>query len=170
MDNGFVTTMIMEGLHRYGSRNSALEKRMQDVLGENASAFLREVESFVRSQAVSIVLLTDEQKSLEEFDSIVMYAYPPHAQNNTPPHISLDDEQYRIMYNELVKEYSSVDEELTALLESDPALATLANSLDVQLQKKVWREKSFVKPNPVKEEKVHPVEYENDFDGDMYDY
>ena len=107
---------------------------------------------------------------MEEFDSIVMYAYPPHAQNNTPPHISLDDEQYRIMYNELVKEYSSVDEELTALLESDPTLAILANCLDVQLQKKVWREKSFVKPNPVKEEKVHPVEYENDFDGDMYDY
>ena len=57
MENGFVTTMIMEGLRRYGSRNSALEGRIRDVLGENGPVFLREVEAFVRSRAVSIVLL-----------------------------------------------------------------------------------------------------------------
>ena len=60
MENGFVTTMIMEGLRRYGSRNSALEGRIHDVLGENGPVFLREVEAFVRSRAVSTVLLDNE--------------------------------------------------------------------------------------------------------------
>ena len=54
-----MTTMIMEGLRRYGSRNAALEKRIQDVLGENAPVFLREVESLVRSQAVLSILSVD---------------------------------------------------------------------------------------------------------------
>ena len=54
-----MTTMIMEGLRRYGSRNSALEGRIQDVLGENGPVFLREVEAFVRSRAVSTVLLDE---------------------------------------------------------------------------------------------------------------
>ena len=60
MENGFVTTMIMEGLRRYGSHNSALEGRIHDVLGENGPVFLREVEAFVRSRAVSTVLLDNE--------------------------------------------------------------------------------------------------------------
>ena len=107
---------------------------------------------------------------MEEFDSIVLYSYPPHTEDPELQSFSIDDEQYRTTYNELVKEYSSVEEELSALLESDPTLATLASNLDAQLQKMVWKEKTPVKPNPVKEEKAQHVEYDNDADWDMYDY
>ena len=40
----------------------------------------------------------------------------------------------------------------------------------MRLEKTVWKEKTFVKPKPVKEEKVRRVEYEDDVDWDLYDY
>lgn len=100
----------------------------------------------------------------------MLYSYPPHAESAKPLPISIDDEEYRTAYNELVKEYSRIEEELSALLESDPALATLASDLNMRLEKTVWKEKTFVKPKPVKEEKVRRVEYEDDIDWDLYDY
>lgn len=100
----------------------------------------------------------------------MLYSYPPHAESAKPLTIYMDDEEYRTAYNELVKEYSSIEEELSALLESDPALATLASDLNMRLEKTVWKEKTFVKPKPVKEEKVRRVEYEDDVDWDLYDY
>lgn len=52
MDNAFITSMLLEGLHRYGSRNPSLVKRVEEVLGENASRFLLELEGCVRCHAV----------------------------------------------------------------------------------------------------------------------
>lgn len=52
MDNAFIISMLMEGLHRYGSRNPSLVKRVEEVLSENASRFLLELEGCVRCHAV----------------------------------------------------------------------------------------------------------------------
>ena len=54
MDNAFIISMLMEGLHRYGSRNPSLVKRVEEVLGENASRFLLELGSV----SCSIILLS----------------------------------------------------------------------------------------------------------------
>ena len=75
-DTDFFVSLFYDLFQRYGTRNEYARERVTEVLGDYASTFLREIESYIQCNAVSSPLVSDTKKSIEAFDDMITYCHP----------------------------------------------------------------------------------------------
>ncbi|KAK8799868.1 hypothetical protein WA588_002691, partial [Blastocystis sp. NMH] len=127
-DTDFFVSLFYDLFQRYGTRNEYARERVTEVLGDYASTFLREIESYIQCNA----------KSIEAFDDMITYCHPSLAETIDGIPSSPKEDNYIYNYEAVASEYNEVEEELDRILSEHPSFDALADEMEKVNESLSW--------------------------------